>query len=247
MPYRKAYRKPTYKKKYAPRRRAPARRRATVPFKKMGVPSGMPATRTSKLRFCTSKVIECQENTIGYANFLANGVFDPDTDALPAGQPMGFDQWASLYDQYCVVGSKITAYITYQKQESYSAVPNSNVNPPCMVGIYCGDDAAVPYTNWQGLVESKRGTFRNITAYQGSPVKVSSKFSCRKFFNLKNPMDNILRVGADNTSNPTETATYIIWGNTTGALAPDQKVKLNCNIIIDFIVRWSEPKDLSRS
>jgi len=216
----------------------------------MGVPSGMPATRTSKLRFCTNKIIECQENTIGYANFLANGLFDPDTDAAPAGQPMGFDQWASLYDQYCVVGSKITAYITYSKQESAvssTILTPGNVNPPCMVGIYCGDDASIPYSTWQGLVESKRGTFRNITAYQSSPVKVTSKFSCRKFFNIKDPMDNVLRIGADNTKNPTETATYIIWGNTTGALIADQKIKLNCNIIIDFIVRWSEPRDLSRS
>jgi len=213
----------------------------------MGVPSGMPATRISKLRFCTSKVIECYENTIGYANFLANGAFDPDTDLLPTGQPMGYDQWAALYDQYCVLGSKITAYITYQKQDSGNPTLTAPVNPPCMVGVYLGDDASIPYTNWQGLVESKRGTFRNITAYQASPVKVSSKFSCKKFFNLKNPSDNVTRVGADNTANPTETATYIVWGNSTGSLSPDQKIKLNCNIIIDYIIQWSEPKDLSRS
>lgn len=154
---------------------------------------------------------------------------------------MGFDQWSALYDQYVVIGAKLTAYITYQAQNESSG------NPPMCVGVYLGDDASIPYADWRGLVESRRGTHRHITANQAAPVRVVGKFSCKRFFNIKDPRDALERVGALVSANPAETATWIIWGNTTGSLAPATGVQMNVSVIIDYIVQWSEPKDLSRS
>lgn len=197
----------------------------------------MPLTRRCQLRYCTQKVITCNENSIGWADFRANSLFDPDY-GVGGGQPMGFDQWTALYDQYVVTGSKITAYISYEHQEIN--------NPPMCVGIYLADDAVIPYTNWQGLVEARKGSYRHMTAQQYRPVKVQSKFSCRKFFNIKDPVDAMDRVGAKSDADPSETAIFIIWGSTTGNTGTDAVI-LNVNIIMDFIVQWSEPKDLARS
>jgi len=204
----------------------------------MGVPSGMPRIRTSKLRYCANYQMSCTAVNVGWVDMRANSVFDPDY-STGGQQPMGYDQWAALFNQYVVVGSKLTAYITYQDQRESA--------PPMCVGVYLSDDASVPYQDWRGFVEAKKGNFRNMTALQKSATKVVSKFSAKKFFNIKDPLDNILRIGADVASNPSEGALWVIWGSVTGATTPTEVVKLNVNIVIDFIVKWSEPKDLSRS
>jgi hypothetical protein len=168
----------------------------------------------------------------------ANSVFDPQYTA-GGQQPMGYNRWANLFDQYVVVGSKITSYISYQKQDG--------TNPPMMVGTYLSDDASVPWQDWRGFVEGKKGSWRAMTAMQKAPVKIVSKFSCKKFFNIKDALDNMLRVGAQVGANPAEDAIFVTWGSVTGGTDPTVSVTLNVNIIMDFIVKWSEPKDMARS
>jgi len=242
MPYgtrRKVYRKKTIpgrvRRRYTRRnkryvRRAPA----------MGVPSGMPLVRTAKMRYCSNSVITCTPTAVGWVDLRANSINDPEY-AAGGQRPMGYSNWASLYDQYVVVGSKVTAYLSYQTQGEASS------DMPICVGCYLSDDGVVPWQDWRGFVEAKKGTYRNMTAYQDKPVKIVSKFSARKFFNVVDPLDNIGRIGALMGTDPTESALWIIWGSVTGSPSPTDTVKVNVNIVIDYIVKFSEPKDLARS
>lgn len=238
MPYKKTTKKRTYKKKYV-RRAAPRRTYRRIPRTSIGVPSGLPLQRVANLRYCTQGVIGCKEHVIGYYNIRANSPFDPEYNA-GGGQPMGYDQWAALYDQYVVLGSKITAYISYKEQVAID-------NPPMAVGIYLSDDAAIPYVDWQGLVEAKKGTFRMMTPMQSHPVKVMSRYSAKKYFNVTNVKDNVPRIGAPINKDPDDEAVYIIWGNTTGTHDATGSTALNVNIIVDYCILFSEPKDIPRS
>lgn len=239
MPYKRTTKKRTYKKKYV-RRSAPRRTYRRSAFRPaQGVPSGLPLQRVANLRYCTQGIIGCQEHVIGYFNIRANSPFDPEYNA-GGGQPLGWDQWASLYDQYIVLGSKITAYISYKEQTTVN-------NPPMAVGIYLSDDTKIPYVDWQGLVEARKGTFRMMTPMQFAPVKVMSKYSAKKFFNVKDVKDNETRIGAAVNSDPDDEAAYIIWGNTTGTHDATESVALNVNIIVDYCILFSEPRDIPRS
>lgn len=204
---------------------------------RMGVPASMPNVRTARMRFCTNAVLSCGGNTLGFTDLYANA---PNLLTASNERAFGWASWASLFDRYICVGSKITAYASYQTQ--------SATNPPMCVGIYLSDDQAVPYNSWKGLVEARKGTYRNMTALQERPVVVKSFFSCKKFFNITDPKDNMVRFGSatGGASTPDGTAVYIIWGNSTGSTTPETRVNVNVNIVMDFIVRFMEPKDLPR-
>lgn len=242
MPYRKPYRKAVkkyVKRKYSPRKTTAVARYKRTYKSRLGVPSGMPNVRTANLRYCCHKTISCNDLTVGWADFRANSPYAPELTDVLGGQPMGYDQWASLFNQYVVLGSKITAYITYHNQH--------DTNPPMIVGIYLADDAAVPSWDWRGFVEAKKGTVRCLTPNQAKPVKVVSKYSAKKFFNVKDVKDNVDRIGAGIGSNPTDEAVWILWGNSTGLEAGAANIQLNVNVIIDYCVSFNEPKDLTRS
>lgn len=238
MPYTRRYKK-TYKRKYTPRKKTYRRYVPRSLGPRQGVPSGMPLSRVANIRYCTQGVIGCQEHVIGYYNVRANSPYDPEYNA-GGGQPLGWKQWTNLYDQYVVLGSKITAYISYKEQ-------NTIDNPPMAVGIYLSDDPKIPYVDWQGLVEARKGTFRMMAPMQAAPVKVMSKYSAKHFFNVSDVKDNLKMIGAPVNADPDDEAVYIIWGNTTGTHEATESVALNVNIIIDYIVLFSEPKDLARS
>lgn len=49
--------------------------------------------------------------TLAASNMRGNSLFDPDF-AVGGHQPRGFDQWAALYDRYCVYGCSIKVTFT---------------------------------------------------------------------------------------------------------------------------------------
>lgn len=175
----------------------------------------------------------------GYLDFNASSVFNPSrsSDTSPP-QPMGFDQWANLFNSYLVTGSKLTAYVTYKDQDNTS-------NIPVICGCYLADDSSIPYTSWLGLVEAKRGTYRNLTAFQEKPCKLNCYYSARKFNNIKDPKDNLTTLGAKVTANPTELPVFIIWADVAGVSR--QLMTMTATVIIDFAVEFMEPKDIARS
>lgn len=72
---------------------------------------GFPNSIITKLRYCDTTVLTGTSGIKAGVVFAANGLYDP--DVTNAGhQPMFFDQFAAIYDQYVVLGSKITVTVT---------------------------------------------------------------------------------------------------------------------------------------
>jgi len=223
MPYRN--KKKTKRKTYRKRRRQSQRTAMTTP-------SGMPLARTTNLRYCDSITLNSTSGVLGRRLFRANSVFDPDYSGT-GHQPMGFDQWALLYNHYVVKGSKIT--VTFRNNDG------NNVSEfPSAVGIYLSDSPTTSYTNYTSLVEARRGSHRMLQHFQ--TPKISGYFSAKKFYNITNIKDNFSRLGATTGANPTEDAYYNVYYQalgTTGAISID--------VVIDYVVEFSEPKDLAPS
>ena len=60
---------------------------------------------------------------------------------------------------------------------------------------------------------------------------VSKTFSAKKFFNVANVLDNISRIGAPRTANPSEKAFFA----------------MSILVTVEYIVVFSEPRELAQS
>lgn len=221
MPYKKTY----SKKKYPKKARLP---RSNL----MGHVSGMPLTRTTRMRYVTPVEIASTGGVINYHSYRCNSVYDPDaTTVITDHQPMGFDQWTQLYNHYIVKGSKINVQLTKSTGDDRMAV-----------GIYISDDASVPYTDFTGFAEAQKGTYK-LNAYQRNSLSINTSFSTKGYFNVADLRDNFKRLGALVSDNPSEQAYYMLWlqGMDTG------NVNIQAIVTIDYIVEFSEPKDLTQS
>ncbi len=134
MPKRKYSRKKrtTKKRKYTRRKRRYTRRKPLV----LG---GIPDQRVCRLRYC--EFVKLDATALGSAvavqhTFNANSVYDPN-QTTTGHQPMGYDEMASQYNHYVVLGSKITVHF------------DNDVDNVQLAGQYCflRLDDAVPATN----------------------------------------------------------------------------------------------------
>lgn len=140
---------------------------------------------------------------------------------------MGSALYATLYNHYLVVGTKMTVSIA-------GAAVNEAV-----AGIYVADDTTIPYTVWTSYREAKRGVQRTLTNMRNT-VTMSSGFSAKKFFNVTDVKDNITRLGALQGANPVEEAFFVIYyQDLSGGTSAKRMV-----ITMDFAVSYSEPKDI---
>lgn len=201
-------------------------------FRRMGIPSGMPSQRVAKLTYVNNTEIQSNLGVIGVLKYRANSLFDPDYTGV-GHQPYGFDQWATLFNHYVVLGSKITFKVI-------SSVPDSL--SPCYLGCYLSDDVVIPYTEAYQLMEAGKGSYRLMNPANNRPVMFGSKFSAKKFFNVTNVKDNY-RLGAPVTDSPEEGAIYNLWFQTGNGTTSTVYVSVR----MEFIVSWSEPRDLSTS
>lgn len=209
------------------RRRIKRRQRRRNPLYR-----SLPAVRkkaTVKFRYATT--VPTLTSTAGGLvkyDFSANGCYDPDQTGI-GHQPFGWDQWTVFFNHYAVIASKIRCYWT----------TDGTANAKC--GIYLSDDNA-SYLNAADFIEAKRGSF-SIINQQRSSAKTSSTFSMRRFFNIKDAKDNYDKLGSPVNANPTDQATYSLWyeseGTTTSSVA--------MVVVIEYIVAFSEPKDISTS
>lgn len=228
MPFR-SYRRKTYKKR-APKRKIYRRKKRYT--RRMGVPSGMPLQRMAKLRYVEQNT---QTSTTGGLQtwvWSANGLYDPNISST-GHQPMGFDQWANLFNHYVVLGSKITIRVSQRDGSSN----------PFYYGVILTDDSSAPYSTYSSYIEAKKGTFRYSAQGQQKPVTVMSKYSAKKFYNITDVKDNLDRIGAPVTANPDDQGYFTTWIQTTNATTQ----AVEALVVIDYIVMFSEPKDLNAS
>jgi hypothetical protein len=201
----------------------------------MGTPSGMPIMKVAKLRYCEETGFTSTSGAFSTHVYKANDVYDPDYSG-GGHQPMGFDQWALLYNHYIVLGSRMRVYL--------HASDSNTDSMTC--GIYLDDDQTLSYNTIPALIEARKGSFAQVGLPAGGNVgkKLTGKFSTKKYFNITNVKDNLDRLGANVASSPSETASYHLWYQTADQVTT---ASLRAVVIIDYIVLFSEPKSLAQS
>lgn len=195
-------------------------------------PSGLPTQRVTAMRYNDVIQLSSTSGVLATHYFRANSLYDPDYTSA-GHQPMGFDTMATMYNHYTVLGSKITVRVRNPASSSASQVPY-------YIGCYLTDDLSTGYTTASEFIESKRGTSR--IGQWIYPLSLSNKYSAKRFFNLTDVKDNSQLKSAV-TTNPTEAAYYALWLEGVG---PDT-LSVSLDVTMEFIVSWSEPKELAQS
>lgn len=211
--------------------RRTGRRRAFKP-NYMGFVSGMPKIRKAYLRYNESLALTSTVGSLDKKQFRANGIYDPNLTGT-GHQPFGYDTWATLYNHYVVVGARI----------NFKLFTNA-LNAPSMMGAFLSDDTTLPYTTPDGFIEAKKGTWKTCQLRAGTMMPTAiSKYSARQFYNVKDVRDNIDRLGATIGADPSEQAIFNLWFATLDG----STATCYATITIDYIVQFSEPKDLNQS
>lgn len=199
----------------------------------MRAPSGIGTQNVVKQRFCHFTTLQQGIGPLPYTVFRANSVYDPDFTGVGGSAAMGFDQMASFYERYVVLGSKITVQVATE-----SAGNGFNY----MCGVYLEDNSTFPYSSWEGLREAKKGQSKLI-CHQRNGQWLTAKYSAKKFHQVKDVKD-VSNLSGTVAGNPDESAFFIVWMQPLDK-STEQTVEL-C-VTIDYIVQYSEPKEIARS
>lgn len=190
----------------------------------------MPAQRVAKLRYCDTFSLTSTSGALAYNTFRANGIYDPDLTST-GHQPMGHDQWVALFNHYVVLGSKITV-------KACTTTAEADV---IYTGVYLSDGGTVPYSSVSEIKENKKGSVTMYAPQSGKNVYSTSKYSAKNFFNVKDVKDNQDRLGALVNADPGEAACFQVWIQAIGTGS------LEYMVTIDYIVLFSEPRELGQS
>lgn len=196
-------------------------------------PSGVPVNKPVRMRYCKEGYLASTGGAFNHFVMSMNDIFDPEF-AVGGHQPMGFDQMAAMYNRYLVLGSKITVSF-YDNASTH--------NTPVLVGACMSDAATPPYTTTTGYIEAKRGQWRTITGGQRYATKLQCRYSPKRFWGLKDIKDNREKIGSGVTASPEQIAHCIVWIKATDGGTQS----LSVTTVIDFLVQFSEAKDLVQS
>jgi len=162
-----------------------------------------PSARVVKLRFSINagdaNQIASSTGSIVSWPYRANGMYDCYAGAGGA-QPRGFDQYMALYRHFCVHYSRIKLQFMMAAESTSS---------PMKVRVYLRDTTTA-LASHQDIGEYPRT--RQIVLTREVPVgKVSMGFNARKFFHVKDPMDEPNLHGTSG-ADPTQAAAWNVFG-----------------------------------
>lgn len=175
-------------------------------------------------------VVEAGEGTTKDYIYRANSMFEPVTYGN-SHRPLGFDEWRALYEEYVVIGSKITVNVV----SNFATAPTQYALITSTSGLLI--------TDWLKAQEGVRAVSKFITAEGGSKdiIWLTNKFSARKWARGKvMSMDELECVGLEP---PDEEYFFhfVTYNQSTS------EGTYYASITIDYSVIWKEPRTLSQS
>lgn len=205
---------------------------STVPRRPMNR-SAIKGSRKVNLRYCQEILMNPAAAGVPIFNyFRANSLFDPDFSGV-GHQPLGFDQWTPFYNHYTVIGATITV----------EAI-NGDLTHPACIGVSLIESNTYSGTSTiSGLCE-QRGTMHRlcgIGSAQHTACVIKNKVAPLKFLRKRMGESEVTTAV---TTNATEQCSFLVWA---ASLSSEDGAAIDMLVTIDYIVVFSEPKELSQS
>lgn len=179
---------------------------------------------------------------INYVNYRANDIFNVDGSSH---QPFGWAQLIQLYNNWVVLGSKLTAVAT--PAQSSGTAPG--------VGLIMGADCSsqpsgIVFSSAQEYQEARRGTWRILTfSRDKAGDAVRSTYSFKKLYHTRPEGVDAENWGSTTTS-PSDISTFGLWFDDGGVSSGTPNVGAgfyNVQVIIDYYVLWANPTGVFQS
>lgn len=217
-------------------RRRSYRKRSSIPSLRSTTSGGFPKQKIVKLRYNETIQLNAPLAGVGAYVVSANSLYDPNTTGV-GHQPMGYDLWATVYNHYTVIGSRIRATFALSGATSASLA----------LGVCLDDDGGISGMNPSKLIERGDSTYRivNDSYSQSRPMNITKGFSAKKWFGISNIKDNMTRVGANFGTSPSDSAHFVMWlASTTGG---DDPAVCTITYTVEYLAFLSEPRDMDQS
>lgn len=218
------YRKPTYRKKYNPKKYRDTR------YKKKPIPHMLGNKIVTRLRYAIEEGVTITSTLGGYSELVYSltNMYDPRV-AIGGHQPRGFDQLMELFDHYLIIGAKAKI--------GFISTNEAATQQPATCFVAMVDDSAA-ISGRLAAVESRYSKQRYLTQDNREQTMVMN-FSSKKFFARGKGLLNDKQLMGSIGSAPAENC-FLHVGlqcHNTGAT-----VVASILGYIDFICVLSEPK-----
>jgi len=194
-------------------------------------------SRIVKLKY--AHIQNAQVPTLGrpaIQTWRANNAFDPQ-HSIGGHQPRGYDQMAELYNDYCVVASRISV--------SWTPHGNDENSYFCCIQLSTLDPTSTGPATSIRVMEDRHSVFGFMTPF--IPKRLSKGYSTKAFFQSRNPIGDNRLCGAviDNAlvpiHQPSLAALYhVITCNSNNQLGVITDVALNT--LVEYTVIFFNPK-----
>lgn len=197
-----------------------------------------PKVFRTKMRWCRYQDLDAgATNAIATTYVSANGAYDPASLGAGALQPYGWDNLASIYDHYTVIGSKCTVRAVKQ-------VDTENDNDMSHVALLLNDDTTLAAATGHELM-ARPDVSKAILFPEKGEVVLSKNFSARRFFGKTARDREDLSAGTG--ANPSDQAYYIVAQTAATKSTTVNPALIRLFIQVDYIIEFSEPRDLATS
>ncbi len=216
-----------YSRKYKRRRRMVRRRRRTFRPQKTLLGN----SRVVRLSYVTMGQIPTLLGIPGSISIRAAGAGSP----FPGGgQPRGWNELSTFWTHYVVLGARIKI------QFMPGSEPGEDVRHPIICYMALQNTPSQPVLSARSAMEDRNTASKAWTPGQRT-VTLFKNYSCRKFFGVKDPSDNIARLGAQTTGAnvPPDDAFFTFSVSPThGLTVPDTDFVVQ----VSYIIKYTEPR-----
>lgn len=184
------------------------------------------------------KYVETLNSSLSAGQFTgfawkANGMYAP-AAYVNSHQPMYFDQYAALYNHFCVIGSKCTFTISH-----ISEADNPHTFRVC---AFLDDNSTLSAVSLDAVTEATQARRqKHIVAESGQPTHLKSTFSAKRVFG-GSIVGNKALTGTP-SSDPTELSYHAIALQAT----PTLLASFVLTVEIEYIAIWTELKEVAQS
>lgn len=185
-------------------------------------------------RYFDSPVLNAAAGATAVHIYRTNGLFDPDLTGV-GHQPRGFDQLMPLYDNYVVIGAKITVRF------SWNTSPIATAKEACCVGVCLGRDFA-PRVVPGEYEEDGYSNFKVITPLQTQELVVTHTFN-NAFLGIKDPMDEA-QIKGDITQNPALLGNFHVF---VSPMSTGNNDIIDASVLIEYITILDTPLNPAQS